>query len=192
MRAGLLSSALAAMAIAIALGGLVSMTTRAFAQSQQPRDQSQPQQGGLSPDKKRVLSGFDPTEILGTPERGDNGANNRATSRQPQQTRGRTQNTPDPPQSARPKPPVTTAATPPATSATAPSQSPTETSSPMAPTVSLDSAAPQPPPGADDASAKAPTKWTTPVLLAAALIISAALILTLTKLLEKIRETSAG
>jgi hypothetical protein len=62
----------------------------------------------------------------------------------------------------------------------------------MGATTAIDSMAPQPPLGEDDSPVKVISRWTAPVLIALALIVSAALIFTLTKLWEKIRESSSG
>src|SRR5262245_9840167 len=64
MKVGFLSLALVVVAFAGAPGNLASATRIAFAQSQQPRNQPQPQEG-LPPDKKTALSRMGPEEIFG-------------------------------------------------------------------------------------------------------------------------------
>jgi hypothetical protein len=67
-----------------------------------------------------------------------------------------------------------------------------ETPSPVIPAAAVDSGSQQPLLGQEDSSVKVISRWTAPVLIAMALIVSAALIFTLTKLFEKIRESSSG
>ena len=67
MRVGFLSLALIVVAFAGAPGNPASATRTAFAQSQQPRNQAQSQEG-LPPDKKKTLSGFGPEDVFGVPE----------------------------------------------------------------------------------------------------------------------------
>src|SRR5262245_10330504 len=64
MKVGFLSLALVVVAFAGAPGNLASATRTAFAQSQQPRNQTQPQEG-LPPEKKTQLSRMGPEEIFG-------------------------------------------------------------------------------------------------------------------------------
>jgi hypothetical protein len=66
-----------------------------------------------------------------------------------------------------------------------------ETPSPAIGAVASDSGV-QSPLGEDDSAVRAISKWRAYALVAMALIVSAALIFTLTKLWEKIRESSAG
>src|SRR5215468_3419283 len=64
MKVGFLSLALIVVAFAGAPGNLASATRIAFAQSQQPRNQTQPQEG-LPPEKKGALSRMGPEEVFG-------------------------------------------------------------------------------------------------------------------------------
>src|SRR6185436_18554092 len=67
MRVGFLSLALIVVAFAGAPGSPTSATRSTFAQSQQPRNQAQSQEG-LPPDKKKTLSSFGPEDVFGVPE----------------------------------------------------------------------------------------------------------------------------
>lgn len=185
MRVVFLSLALIVVAFAGAPGSPASATLTAFAQPQQPRNQAQPQEG-LPPDKKKTLSGFGPEDVFGVPEEDPR---NRQTGRQ----RGKPLPTP----ATQPTPPQR----PPATSAAARSEQPpasqVQSSSPApSPTVAaapIENGLQSPSLSQGDSSDKMFPKWVTPIsLIAMALLVSAALIFTLTKLVEKIRESSSG
>lgn len=188
MRVGLLSLTLIIVIFAGAPGNLAPTTRIVSAQSSQPRNQTQPQDG-LRPDQKRSLSKYGPEDYFGPS----------AESRETNSIR----NPPVKPTQRSPRTtsvfPIAPSPRPPATSAPAPSETPsetplqaTETPSPTIPVASFDSGGIQQPPlGQGDPSAT--VRWTAPffVLLALALIVLAALIFTLNKLWEKIRESSA-
>jgi cytoskeletal protein RodZ len=185
MRVGLLSLALIIAVFASALGGLAPVTPIAFAQSSQPRNQAQPQEG-LPPDKKKALATYGPEDVFGQSSERENN-NNRTSGRQ-----RRPQPTPAPPSSPPPRPPSTSTLAPAATSSPAPIQPSEETPSPTIAAASLDSGGQQPPLG-QGASVNIISEWKAPIgLLALALIVLSALIFTLTKLVEKIRESSSG
>jgi hypothetical protein len=182
MRVVFLSLALIVVAFAGAPGSPASATLTAFAQSQQPRNQAQPQEG-LPTDKKKILSGFGPEDVFGVPEEDPR---NRQAGRQ----RGKPLPTPAIQPTPQQRPPATSAAA----RSEQPPASQVQSSSPVpSPTVA---AAPlenglQSPSLSQEDSDKLFPKWVAPIgLIAMALIVSAALIFTLTKLVEKIRESS--
>lgn len=184
MRAGFLSLALIIVVFAGAPGDLAPVTRIASAQSSPPRNQTQPQEG-LSPEKKKALSKIGPEDIF-PPERENN--TNPAPVRQPPRSPRPTAAFPP---SAPPRLPATSVPVPSAT----PPQPAVEAPSPTMPAAALDSGGIQQPPlGQEVPSIPAITRWTAPflVLIALALIVSAALIFTLTKLWERIRESSSG
>jgi uncharacterized integral membrane protein len=185
MRVGLLSLALIIAVFASALGGLAPVTPIAFAQSSQPRNQAQSQEG-LPPEKKKALATYGPEDVFGQSERENN--NNRTPGRQ-----RKPQPTPAPPSSPLPRPPATSTPAPSATSSPEPLQPSGETTpSPTIAAASLDSGSQQPPLG-QGASVNIISEWKAPIgLVALALIVLSALIFTLTKLVEKIRESSSG
>jgi hypothetical protein len=111
MKVGYISLALVVVAFAGAPGNLASPTRIAFAQSQQPRNQTQPQEG-LPPEKKTALSRMGPEEIFGV---SGEDSRNRAPGKQQRKQQ------PAPPLSS--PPPQRQ----PATSAVAPSAQPTAT-----------------------------------------------------------------
>jgi hypothetical protein len=194
MRFGFLSLALIIMVFACAPGGLESATRTAFAQSQQPRSQSQPPEG-LPADKKKALSKFAPEDVFNMSEKennpGDRGI--RGSQRKPTSTLPSTSSPPQrAPATSAPAPPKTssTATSSTATSSAAPLQSAVETPSPAIGAVASDSGI-QPSLGQVDSTDKV-IRWPVYGLMALALIVLAALIFTLTKLWEKIRETSVG
>jgi len=187
MRVGFLSLALITVAFAAAPGGIASTTRIAFVQSQQPRNQTQPQEGqGLPPEKKRTLSGYGPEDVFGVPQEDPR---NHATAKQPHNQRTTATPPSSPPlrqQSARSVP------TPSAQPSAAPTQTPATEPSPTAAAGALDGGVQQPPLNHGSPSDKISPKWMAPTLIALALFVSAALIFTLTKLVEKIREGNAG
>jgi hypothetical protein len=189
MRFGFLSLSLIIVVFACAPGGLESATRTTFAQSQQPNNQTQPTEG-LPAEKKKALSKLDPADVFQITEKennpGDRGT--RGTQRRPPSTG--TSSAP-PLQRA----PATSAPTPPATSSTpmssaAPLQTAVETPSPAIGAVASDSGI-QPSLGQIDSTDRT-IRWPVYGLMALALIVLAALIFTLTKLWEKIRETTVG
>lgn len=188
MKAGFLSLALIIVVIAFAPGDLASATRIASAQSQ-PRNQTQ-SQDGLPTEKKRTLSQFGPEIIEGlSDERGT--SSDRSTVRQPRSPRPTSAFPSAPP--SRPPAPSTRESF--ATPSETPLQPSMETPSPTVPATALDSGGIQQLPlGQEDASASVISRWTPHVfvLLALALIVSLLLIFTITKLWEKIRESSSG
>jgi len=185
MRVVFLSLALIVVAFAGATGSPVSATMTAFAQSQQPRNQAQSQEG-LPPDKKKTLSGFGPEDVFGVPEEDPR-------SRQPGRQKSKPQPTPavqsPPPQ----RQPATSAAAPSAQPPTSPVQSSSPVPSPTVAAAPLENGIQSPSLSQGDSSDNIFPKWVAPIgLIAMALIVSAALIFTLTKLVEKIREGSSG
>jgi len=187
MRVGFLSLALIVVAFAGASGILASATRVAFAQSQQPRNQTQPQEG-LSPEKKSALSRIGPEDVFGVT--GDDPRNRQSGKKQ-----SKPQPTPTPQSPTTQRPPASSATAPSPQLSASPVQSNTAEPSPTVAAGSLDSAAQQPPIGQGDSTDKIAPKWAaaTPIgLIAMALFVSAALIFTLTKLVEKIREGSSG
>ena len=85
MRVGFLSLALIVVAFAGAPGSPTSATRTAFAQSQQPRNQAQSQEG-LPPDKKKTLSSFGPEDVFGVPEEDPRNRQQGKQTRKPQPT----------------------------------------------------------------------------------------------------------
>ena len=187
MRFGFLSLALIIVVFAGAPGGQESATRTAFAQSQQPRNQTQSPEG-LPADKKKALSKFAPEDVFNMSENNPGERGIRGTQRRPTSTLPSTSSTP---QRARatsaPAPPVTSST---ATSSAAPLQTAVETPSPAIGAVVSDSGI-QPSLGQIDSTDRA-IRWPVYGLMALALVVLAALIFTLTKLWEKIRETSVG
>ena len=189
MKVGILSLALIVVAFAGAPGNLTSATRIAFAQSQQPRNQTQPQEG-LPPEKKSVLTRMGPEEIFGVS--GDD-SRNRAPGNATGRQQRKPQPTPVPPSTAAQKPPATSAGAPSGQPSATPVPSPTAEPSPTAVAGALENGLQSPPLGQVGSSDKIAPKWATPVsLIALALIVLAALTFTLTKLVEKIREGSSG
>jgi len=184
MRIVFLALALIIVAFASAPGGFASATRIAFAQSQQPRNQTQQQEGGLPPEKRKALTGYGPEDVFGVS--GEN-TPNRPTGRQ-----RNARPTPTPQSSAPQRQPATSAA---ATSAQ-PSVSPLQPSavepSPTATAAALESGLQQSTLGEGSTSNRMSPKLAATLLLAAAVIVSAALIFTVTKLVEKIREGASG
>jgi hypothetical protein len=176
---------LVVVAFASAPGNLASATRIAFAQSQQPRNQTQPQEG-LPPDKKSALSRMGPEEVFGVPVED---SRNRATDRQQRKPPATSALQSPPPQ----RPPVTSAGAPAAKPSTPPVQSSTPEPSPTAVAGALENGLQSPPLGQVGSSDKILPKWVTPTgLIAMALILLALLTFTLVKLFEKIREGSSG
>ena len=184
MRVVFLSLALIVVALAGAPGSPASATRTAFAQSQQPRNQAQSQEG-LPPDKKKTLSSFGPEDVFGVPEEDPRGRQ-QGKQRKPLPTPA----IQSPPQQ---KPPATSAAAPSAQPSASPVQSSTPEPSPTVAAAPLENGLQSPTLGQGDSSDKIFPKWVAPIgLIAMALIVSALLIFTLTKLVEKIREGSSG
>jgi hypothetical protein len=185
MRVVFLSLALIVVALAGAPGSPASATRTAFAQSQQPRNQAQSQEG-LPPDKKKTLSGFGPEDVFGVPEEDPRGRQQGKQARKPAPTPA----IQSPPQQ---RPPATSAAAPSAQPSASPVQSSTPEPSPTVAAAPLENGLQSPTLGQGDSSDKIFPKWVAPIgLIAMALVVSAALIFTLTKLVEKIREGSSG
>jgi hypothetical protein len=185
MRVGFLSLALIVVTLAGAPGSPASATGTAFAQSQQPRNQGQSQEG-LPPDKKKTLSGFGPEDVFGPPEED---SRNRQSARQTRKPLPTPVPQPAPPQ----RQPATSAAAPSAQPSASPVQSSSPEPSPTVAAASLENGLQSPSLGQGDSSDKIFPKWVAPIgLVAMALIVLALLIFTLTKLVEKIREGSSG
>jgi hypothetical protein len=188
MKVGILSLALIVVAFAGAPGNLASATRIAFAQSQQPRNQTQPQEG-LPPEKKTSLSRMGPEEVFGVT--GDD--SRRATGSAAGSKQRKPLPTPALPSTAPQRPPATSAGAPSARPSATPVQSPTAEPSPTAVAGAVDNGLQSPPLGQVGSSDKIFPKWATPVsLIALALVVLLALTFTLTKLVEKIREGSSG
>jgi len=147
-----------------------------FVQAPQSRNQTQNQQG-LPPEQKRSLSKYGPEDVFGTGEQEEN--RNRDSE---QQRRAR----------ARPTPVSIQSATPEATPSVAPSATPTQLTASPSPTIAVASAGSQARrlPSAQSLSGQDDSKWTVPVLLVLAWVVSAALIFVLIKLIGKLRESS--
>jgi hypothetical protein len=183
MRVGFLS--LAFIVVAFAGGSPTSATLTAFAQSQQPRNQAQSQEG-LPPDKKKTLSSFGPEDVFGVPEEDPR---NRQAGRQPRKPQPTPAIQSPPPQ----RQPATSAVPPSAQPSASPVQSSSPEPSPTIAAAALENGIQSPSLGQEDSSDKIFPKWAAPIgLVAMALIVSALLIFTLTKLVEKIREGSSG
>lgn len=183
MRVGYLSLALIIVVFTCAPGGLASATGIALVQSQQPRNQTQPQEG-LPPEKKKILSSMGPEDVFDV---SGEDPRNRATTRQSRGQRPTTLPSPSPQRQ-----PATSTATPSATPAPASSQSSIATPSPTIAAGALAGGAQQSLLGQEGPSDKIAPRWAAPTLIALALIVSVALYFTLTKLVEKIREGSSG
>jgi hypothetical protein len=184
MRVKLLSLALITVVFAIAISGLESTTYGAFIQGQQPG------QGGLRPEDKKKISTIDPGQVFGMPDEN----NRRSPNARPG---GRPAPTPTP-QSSRSQRSSSAVATgtlaepSPQSSQSSPAALTAAAPSPTITAESVGNAVQQPSFGEDDTSDNIPSKWAAPVLISLALIVSVALIFTLTKLVEKIREGSSG
>jgi hypothetical protein len=176
---------LVVIAFASAPGSLASATRIVFAQSQQPRNQTQPQEG-LPPEKKTALTRMGPEEIFGVT--GED--SRRATGKQQQRKPLPTAPLPSPPSQRQS---VTSTGAPSSQPATTPVQSSTPAPSPAAVAGALENGLQSPPLGQVGASDKILPKWMTPTgLIFMALLLLAALTYTLIKLFEKIREGSSG
>ena len=185
MKVGILSLALIVVAFTGAPGNLASATRIAFAQSQQPRNQTQPQEG-LPPEKKTALSRMGPEEIFGVT--GEDSRN-----RAPGKQQRKPQPTPPLPSPPSQRQPVTSTGAPSARPSATPAQSSTPEPSPTAVAGALENGLQSPPLGQVGSSDKLLPKWVTPTgLIAMALFLLAALTFTLIKLFEKIREGSSG
>ena len=188
MRVGFLSLLLILVVFGSAPGGLAFTTPVAVVQSQQPRNQTQSQQG-LSPNQKQNLTRIGPEDVFG-PTGDDSRRQSSSTTRQPRR--------PAPTPALPSSPPPRQSATP-VRESSAQQSSSAPSAQPSAPISSPTIAAPTLAVGAqqsalnqDDSPGKIPTRWAAPILIAMALVVSAALIFTLTKLVEKIREGSSG
>jgi hypothetical protein len=148
--------------------------------------QQQRNQEGLSEKNKRTLSKFGPEDIFNmngddSRSRGTNARGQR--SARPTPTPSSTQRQP---QTSTSQQPATQPSTTPIQQPPAPEPSATVTAA------GIGSESPQSPLSTGDASAKIDSKWAAPALIFMALIVSVALIFTLSKLFEKIREGSSG
>ena len=183
MKVGILSLALIVVAFAGAPGNLASATRISYAQTQQPRNQTQSQEG-LSPDQKKKISSYDPTDVFGV------------TGQDPPRQTGKQRKplpTPVPPSTAPQRQPATSAGAPSVQPSATPVQSPAAEPSPTAVAGPVDNGLQSPPLGQVGSSDRIFPKWATPVsLIGLALAVLAALTWTLTKLVEKIREGSSG
>jgi hypothetical protein len=162
-----------------ALTQQLSATQIAFAQSNQPRNQGQNQQG-LSPEKKKSLSKLGPEDAF---PGGDEPQDNRrqgARTTPPARTSSAPKYSPGPRQSATPL------ATPSLILAPAIPASP----SPTAAAASLRNPVQQSTPALQTSTAQPASDWTVLVLSGLALIVFVALIYVLIKLRERIREGS--
>src|SRR5262245_47632365 len=130
MRFGFLSLALIIVVFACAPGGLESATRTAFAQSQQPRNQTQSTEGLPTPQRK-AISKMGPEDVFPMSEQRENNPTTRETRGQPRRPTSTSPSTLSTPQ----RPPATSAPAPPETSSTstssaAPLQPAVETPSP--------------------------------------------------------------
>ena len=182
MKVGILSLALIVVAFAGAPGNLASATRISFAQSQ--RNQT-PSQEGLSPDQKKKISGYDPTDVFGVA--------GQDPPRQAGKQRSKPQPTPVPPPTAPQRPLATSAGGPSVQPSATPVQSPTAEPSPTAVAGAVGDGLQSPPLGQVASTDRIFPRWVTPVsLIGLALAVLALLTFTLTKLVEKIREGSSG
>jgi hypothetical protein len=183
MRVGFLSLALIIVAFAGVPGSTASATRIAFAQPQQPRNQTQSQEG-LPPEQKKKISNYDPADVFGV------------SGEDPRRQAGKPQRRPQPTPTLQAPPSqrssTTSAATPNAQPSATPVQSSTAEPSPTVAAGGLGNGLQQSPLSQGDSSDKIAPKWAAPLLIVMALIVSAALVFTLTKLVEKIRESSSG
>src|SRR5262245_60584452 len=156
MRVGFLSLALIIVAFAGAPSSTASATGSAFTQPQQPRNQTQPQEG-LQPDQKKKISGYGPEDVFGV------------TGEDPRRQAGRQQRKPQPTPTLQSPPPQrssTTAATAPsAQPSVTPVQSPTAEPSPPVAAGSLENGLQQASLSRRDSSDKIAPKWAAPALL---------------------------
>jgi hypothetical protein len=179
--------ALIVVAFAGAPGNLASATRIAFAQSQQPRNQTQSQEG-LSSDQKKKISGYDPADVFGVAGEDPRRATGNATGKQ-----RKPQPTPALQSTAPQRPPATAAEAPFTQPSATPVPSPTAEPSPTAVAGTVENGLQSPSLGQVGSSDRIFPKWLTPVgLIGLALAVLAALTFTLTKLVEKIREGSSG
>jgi hypothetical protein len=161
----------------------------ALVKAQQPRNQSQSQEG-LSPGQKKSLSRYGPEDLF------PSGEDSRSRGAVQGGQGGRRRGTPTPTPSSPPSRQAATSAAAqptvtqtPATSAQQPSVA---TPSATIPAPTLAAGIQQSPLNQEDSPGKIASKWAAPILILMALIVSGALIFTLTKLFEKIREGSSG
>jgi hypothetical protein len=174
--------------LALVIAAFVSATPTALVKAQQPRSQSQSQEG-LSQEKKKALSRYGPEDLFGPAQ--DDSRSRGAGQGGRQQRRGTPTPTPSAPavrQSTTTAAAQPTATQPPTTSTQQPAVA-TPSATIPAPTLA---AGIQQSPLSEDSPGKIDSKWAAPVLIVMALIVSAALIFTLTKLFEKIKEGSSG
>ncbi|HEU0185591.1 MAG TPA: hypothetical protein VFS27_09780 [Blastocatellia bacterium] len=148
--------------------------------------QQQRNQEGLSDKNKRTLSRFGPEDVF--PMNGDD-SRSRGTN-----TRGQRNARPTPtPSSTQRQAQTPTSQQITTRPSTTPVQQPSAPEpSATAAAAGIDSESPQSPLSQGDASAKIDSRWAAPALIFMALLVSGALIYTLSKLFEKIREGSSG
>jgi hypothetical protein len=184
MKVGFLSLALIVVAFAVAPGNLASPTRIAFAQSQQPRNQTQTPEG-LLPDQKKKITGYGPEDVFGV-----SGEDSRRQAGKPQR---KPQPTPALPSTPPQRQSATSAGAPSAQPSATPVQSSTPDPSPTAAGGAIENGIQSPPLGQVGSADRIAPRWAMPTgLIALALIVLAALTFTLTKLVEKIREGSSG
>jgi hypothetical protein len=175
--------------LAVIIAVVASATPITLVNAQQSRNQSS-SQGGLSQEKKRELSRMGPEEFFGTPS----GEESRRGAAQGTQN-GRRKGAPTPTPSAASRQEAASAATqPPLTQPPASSSQQPAVATPSAtiPAPTLAAGIQQSPLSQEDSPGKIDSKWAATILIVMALVVSGALIFTLTKLLEKIREGSSG
>src|SRR5262245_40891070 len=139
MKVGFLSLALVVVAFAGAPGNVASATRIAFAQSQQPRNQTQPQEG-LPPEKKTAPAAKGTEEVFGVT--GED-SSERTTGRQQRKTQPTSVLPSPPPQ----RPPVTSAGASSAQPSATPVQSSTPAPSPTAVAGAIENGLQSPPLG---------------------------------------------
>jgi hypothetical protein len=172
-------------AFAGAPDNLTSATRIAFAQSQQPRNQTQSQEG-LPAEKKSALTRYGPEDVFGVTGEDSRKSDTGSKQRKPLPT-------PAPPSTPPQRQPATSAGAPSAQPPATPVQSSTPEPSPTAVAGPLENELQSPPLGQVGSSDRIVPKWATPIsLIALALIVLAALTFTLIRLFEKIREGSSG
>jgi hypothetical protein len=173
--------------LALIIVVFASATPIAFVKAQ-GRNQTQSQEG-LSEKSKKTLSRMGPEDILGLSGEDANKRGAATTSRQPRRgTPTPTPSAPSPRQS-----PASATAQPPATQPAGPAVQPSVAApSPTIPAATLSAGDQQSPLSQGDSSDKIDSRWAAPALIIMALFVSLALIFTLTKLVEKIREGSSG
>jgi hypothetical protein len=169
--------------MALIITVFASATPVALVKAQQPRTQE-----GLTPGQKKAVSKYDPEDFFPSGESRNRGAVQGGRT----QRRGSPTPTPSSPPSRQPATSAATQSSPPQTPTATPQQPAVATPSATIPAPTLAAGLQQSPLNPEDSSGKIDSKWAAGILILMALIVSGALIFTLTKLFEKIREGSSG